>query len=92
MSEYKTPEWYDEEKLIRAYYVANEYTGWVIDLGDGTCRFANPPLLGENGPKWGDRVRLVKSGAGLPVVDYSEILEHYDAEADRIEDEDESST
>lgn len=81
---------YDEDKLTKAYYEAGEYSGWVIDLGDGTCRFANQPLLGEDGPNWGDRVRLIKNDeGGLPVVDYSEILERYDPEVDRIEDEEE---
>ena len=53
----KTPDWYDESKLVRATF-ADGYIGWVVDLGDGTCRFSNSPLLGENGPKWGDRVDL----------------------------------
>ena len=85
----KSPEWYDKTKLVRAYY-ADGYTGWVIDLGDGTCRFANAPLLGcddddnphkdeinRNAPRWGDRVRLVRSGGALPRVDATEILERY---------------
>ena len=52
-----TPDWYDESKVVKATY-ADGYSGWVVDLGDGTCRFSNPPLLGEGGPKWGDRVDL----------------------------------
>ena len=51
------PAWYDEAKLVRARY-ARAYTGWVINLGDGTCRLANDAMLGENGPQWGDRVDL----------------------------------
>jgi hypothetical protein len=43
----KTPDWYDESKLRKAYYAAG-YTGWVIDLGDGTGRYANEPLLGAD--------------------------------------------
>lgn len=74
--ELKEPEWYDKSKLRRAYY-AEGYSGWVVDLGDGTCRFANAPLLGDDGPNWGDRVRLVEVGYGLPIVDVSEILERY---------------
>ena len=76
----KTPEWYDESKATRARY-AHDYTGWVIDLGDGTCRYTNNPLLGENGPRWGDRVRLIPDpGGGLPTADASKILERYDPE------------
>lgn len=71
-----TPDWYDESKLRRAYY-AEGYSGWVIDLGDGTCRFANDPLLGEDGPRWGDRVPLIEDGDNLPMVDGSKILERY---------------
>jgi hypothetical protein len=62
MSEDKSPDWYDESKAVRAIYALENgypaYGGWVIDLGDGTCRFSNDPLLGEVGPKWGDRVDL----------------------------------
>lgn len=71
-----TPDWYDENKLRRAYY-ADGYTGWVIDLGDGTCRFASDPLLGEDGPKWGDRVPLLEDGDNLPKVNAKQILEVY---------------
>ena len=44
-------------ELVKAYY-AHGYTGWVEDLGDGTCKLANSPLLGEGGPECGDRVDL----------------------------------
>jgi hypothetical protein len=54
----KKPEWQDDSKLRKAVYSHGGYSGWVYDLGDGTCRFANDPLLGENGPNWGDRVHL----------------------------------
>ena len=71
------PDWYDESKLKRVYY-ANDYTGWVIDMEDGTCRFVNQPLLGKNGPKWGDRVKLIKNSKDdMDKIDYSEILERY---------------
>ena len=83
---YKEPEWYDVDRLVSAWYVKDEYGGWVIDLGDGTCRFANDPMLGEDGPNWGDRVRLIKRGNNRPVVDYSEILERYDPEVDLIKE------
>ena len=73
----ESPPWYDESKLARAYYVVNEYTGWVVDNGDGTCHFANEPLLGEDGPKWGDKVRLIKNQGPLPIVDWSVVLEKY---------------
>lgn len=67
----ETPAWFDQSKAIRANY-APGYTGWVIDLGDGTCRFANSPLLGANGPKWGDRVDLYYpcDKSELPFVGY----------------------
>lgn len=51
------PEWMKNGKTVKATY-ADGYSGWVVDLGDGTCRLANSPLLGENGPEWGDRVDL----------------------------------
>lgn len=41
----QSPPWWDETKLERAYY-AEGYSGWIINLGDGTCRYANGPLLG----------------------------------------------
>lgn len=45
--EQKVPDWYNESRLRKVYY-AEAYTGWVIDLGDGTCRYANEPLLGAD--------------------------------------------
>ena len=51
------PDWYDETQIVKATF-ADGYSGWVQDLGDGTCRFTNAPLLGETGPEWGDRVDL----------------------------------
>ena len=85
----KVPDWYDEKKLRKAYY-AEGYSGWVVDLGDGTCRFANEPMLGCDDPEnpdhdainaarphWGDRVRLVEARDGLPRVDASEIIERH---------------
>lgn len=47
MSNEKQPEWYDESKLQRAYY-ADGYRGWIINCGDGTCRYANAPMLGAD--------------------------------------------
>jgi hypothetical protein len=41
------PDWYDESKLRKVRY-AEGYYGWVVDLGDGTCRYANDPLLGAD--------------------------------------------
>lgn len=41
------PPWWDEKKLRKAYF-ADGYSGWVIDCGDGTCRYANTPLLGAD--------------------------------------------
>lgn len=43
----KRPPWYDESKLRKVYY-ADGYSGWVIVCGDGTCRYANSPLLGAD--------------------------------------------
>jgi len=80
----ESPDWYDEKKLLHVYY-AEGYSGWVIDLGDGTCRYVNEPLLGcddddnpdkdrinRDAPHWGDRVPLVN---GRP--DSTRILERY---------------
>ena len=50
------PPWWDESNLRRAYY-ADGYSGFVIDCGDGTCRYANDPLLGADPGR--------KSGMGL---------------------------
>lgn len=73
----EVPDWYDESKLRKAYYDQG-YSGWVIDLGDGTCRYANSPLLGEDGPKWGDRVNLVRCNDGTLMAVPSPILERYE--------------
>lgn len=51
------PAFYALGPTVKATF-ADGYSGWVVDLGDGTCRLANQPLLGENGPKFGDRVDL----------------------------------
>ena len=74
MSDEKIPDWYDEKKLRRVYY-AKGYSGWVIDLGDGTCRLVNNPLLGKKGPKWGDRVQLIESSN---CINASNIIERYE--------------
>lgn len=86
----KLPDWYDKSKLRRVLF-ADCYSGWVIDLGDGTCRFANNPLLGcdddDNpkkdainaaSPRWGDRVPLIETGGELPRVDAFNIIERYE--------------
>jgi hypothetical protein len=86
----KSPDWYDVKKIAKAYYAVPDYTGWIIDLGDGTCRYLNEPLLGcddnnnpkkdeinANRPHWGDRVPLIKTGDGLPLADSTRILERY---------------
>lgn len=44
-------------KTVKAQF-APGYTGWVKDLGDGTCLLENDPLLGRSSPKCGDRVDL----------------------------------
>lgn len=74
------PSWYDEKRLRKAWYVIGEYSGWVIDLGDGTCRYANIPLLGDDPamPQWGDKVPLIETGTGLPFADSSRIIERYE--------------
>jgi hypothetical protein len=75
----EAPDWYDESKIVRAIYAIqgdgghSAYGGYVQDLGDGTCRFTNPPLLGEGGPNWGDRVDLFYNPCdpyGRPMVGY----------------------
>ncbi|MBC8125812.1 MAG: hypothetical protein H8M99_01510 [Gloeobacteraceae cyanobacterium ES-bin-144] len=43
----ESPPWWDDSKLRKAYF-ADGYSGWVIDCGDGTCRYANAPLLGAD--------------------------------------------
>jgi hypothetical protein len=54
------PDWYDESKIVKAIFTFENgrsvETGWVIDLGDGTCRLANRPIGGIF--NWGDRVDL----------------------------------
>ena len=92
----KNPSWYKESKLKKVEYAPN-YFGYIIDLGDGTCRYANDPMLGESNtflpnfkeinrtrPHWGDRVKLVN---GKP--DRNQIIERwepekYDEDGDRI--------
>lgn len=76
----KLPDWYKEENLRMVWYAINEYSGWVVDLGDGTCRYANSPMLGEDGPKWGDRVPLVALGGEVYYADKSKIIDHYEPE------------
>ena len=58
----RTTDTYDPSKLVNATFAfengMHAYGGYVIDLGDGTCKLANSPLLGDTGPKYGDRVDL----------------------------------
>jgi hypothetical protein len=81
------PSWWDEKKLRKVFYDPG-YSGWIIDLGDGTGRYANPPMLGcddddnprlaeinRNQPHWGDRVKLVN---GNP--DPTQIIERWEPE------------
>ncbi len=77
MSEDESPDWYDESKVVRAIFALENgyptYGGHVMDLGDGTCRFTNEPLLGEGGPEWGDRVDLFYNPCdpfSRPIVGY----------------------
>lgn len=73
----KTPAWYDQSNLVRAYF-ADDYSGWVIDLKDGTCRLANDPILlaGDDRPKWGDRLELLPNvNGGMPAI--GELIERY---------------
>lgn len=77
MSDNETPEWYDESRVRKAIFAfergRSAYTGWVVDLGDGTCRLANAPLLGPDGPEWGDRVDLFYhpcSPFDMPMIGY----------------------
>ena len=85
--EFKEPDWYDRGRLCKAYLGEDE-TGWVIDLGDGTCRLANQPLpRGDVDLGWGDLVPLHKSSA-FPKIE-RKILEKYDPEVDRIKPEEE---
>jgi len=62
MSKNEMPDWYDESKIIHCT-LANPltdigYSGPVQDMGDGTARLVMNPLLGEDAPKFGDRVDL----------------------------------
>jgi len=58
----KKPAWMDDKKTVSATFAfengRSAYGGFVVDLGDGTCRIANDILLGENSLKWGDQVDL----------------------------------
>jgi hypothetical protein len=58
----KSPSWMDDKKTVSATFAFENghsaYGGFVVDLGDGTCRIANAILLGENSLKWGDQVDL----------------------------------
>jgi hypothetical protein len=64
------PWWYDATKLIKIFYAYSDYTGWAVDMGDGTAFLANSPMLGTNGPKWGQRVQLLDSPeAGWKMID-----------------------
>lgn len=70
----ESPEWYDEKKLRKVQF-ADDETGWVIDLGDGTCRYVNEPLV--DGVSWGDRVPLIKGTRGWLRADSTKIIEKF---------------
>ena len=75
--------WYEESNMQRAFYSPElDYTGWVVDLGDGTCRYVHSPLMGEDGPSWGDRVPLVdiKHYSGMKLADHTTVIERYEDE------------
>ena len=81
MTKYKEPDWYDRSKLIKVRYAEGE-TGWAVDMGDGSCRLANSPLIED--VEWGDRVELLPDPTGADFPSIGRILEKYDAEVDRI--------
>lgn len=54
------PDWYDESKIV-GVTIDEGYSGYVQDLGDGTCRFVINPLMGDGSPEFGDRVDLFYS-------------------------------
>lgn len=73
-----TPEWYDETKLVRIKYEAQE-TGWAIDMGNSTYRLANHPIRwglcqDETSAKWGDLVRLIPNNGDKQ---WLEVIERY---------------
>ena len=82
MSEYRTPEWYDAGKLRKVVYGEFEggtkELGWIVDLGDGTCRIANDPMTIN--AAWGDRFRLLDERT----IDPEGLIEKYDPEVDRV--------
>jgi hypothetical protein len=93
-TEPRTPDWYDESKLRQVEYAPN-YRGWIIDLGDGTCRYANDPMLGEGNyllpnykelnakrPHYGDRVRLVDDKPDKAQIIERWMPELYDEDGD----------
>lgn len=82
------PEWWDDDKVVRLYYALGE-SGWAIDMGDGTYRLANTPLIAwniekrlskedldairEELPEWGDLVRVNKVSDNC----WLEVIEKY---------------
>lgn len=85
--EYKTPDWYDESKLRRAYLGDGE-TGWVVVVEPDKCRLANTPLPRDDDVNlsWGDLVPFIANGSrGFPEIE-RKVLEKYDPEVDRIKE------
>ena len=68
-----SPNWYDKSKLCRIRFALDE-TGWAINMGDGTYRLANTPIVGMVGkqhpdlPQWGDLVKIVPHD-GLKIIE-----------------------
>lgn len=84
----RTPLWYKEAKLTKIEFAPSEH-GWAINIGDGTYRLANMPIMAMvdpvNAPRWGDLVR--HSGSQKP-EDYLEVIERYNSAEDIIAPED----
>ncbi len=84
MPEYRTPDWYNKEKLTKVCFNRKvPEQGWVIDMGEGLYRLANTPLDGmidPKGPQWGDLVQITKAKGIV------EIIERYDKNVDLIGD------
>jgi len=94
----KRPFWWDQSKLARAYF-APGYSGWIINYGDGTCRYANQPLLGADPGLQEDGSTLTQEqcdaiNAAAPnwgdlvrmsngMPDPKQILERYDQKIDK---------
>jgi hypothetical protein len=79
------PSWWNDSKLVRIRFAPRE-TGWAIDMGDGTYRLANTPIVSfgvephsaefQRLPTWGDLVRI---RGGRDEETYLEIIEKHQA-------------